>query len=155
MTNAEKDEMFGPLYKDSHRDSVMCIDWHSHPSFLHELVSSSADKTVKLWDLNQCNVISTFDKIHNDKIQSINLHLIEPTVLLTGSFDQTCKINDFRNMNSNDSNAGKVFQMNSSIEQCLWHPKDPRLIVACLENGYISCFDVRNESKPVFTFKLN
>jgi len=58
------------------------------------LISVSVDKTIKLWDLNQGFCVKTLIG-HQSLILCIKLLVND--ILVSGSFDKTIKVNDFRN----------------------------------------------------------
>ncbi|KNA94674.1 hypothetical protein FOXG_00604 [Fusarium oxysporum f. sp. lycopersici 4287] len=59
------------------------------------MASASADKTVKLWDLNTAKCAKSYT-YHTDKVCSLAWHANEPTVLLSGSYDRTVVAADMR-----------------------------------------------------------
>lgn len=103
------------------------------------LASASADKTVKLWDLNtaQCAKSYTY---HTDKVCSLAWHATEPTVLLSGSYDRTIVAADMRAPDAKMPRWG----VESDVENVRWDPHDPNFFFVSTENGVIHYHDVRN-----------
>eukprot|EP00762_Andalucia_godoyi_P004589 ANDGO_05086.mRNA.1 putative WD repeat-containing protein C17D11.16 len=129
----------------SHTDAVLGLAWNT--SHRQLLASGSADHTVKLWDLTSLSNVATL-KHHTNKVQSVNWHLQEPTVLLSASFDKTAVVADMRN----PEKAAARVQIGSDAEQASfspWQGGESHFFVSN-DKGSILCFDVRNEAKPLF-----
>jgi periodic tryptophan protein 1 len=133
-----------------HVDAVLAIAANRHHRNL--LASSSADKTVKLWDLHTTKCAKSYSH-HTDKVCSIAWHPKESTVLLSGSYDRTVVAADMR---APDAKAPR-WGVESDVESVRWDPHDPNLFYISTENGIIHYHDVRNAplnpaaSKPVWT----
>jgi periodic tryptophan protein 1 len=52
--------------EDTHTDAVMSL--HLNPFQQEYLVSGSADKTVRIWDLDEGVCKGTFSDLHSDKV---------------------------------------------------------------------------------------
>jgi periodic tryptophan protein 1 len=133
-----------------HVDAVLALAANRHHRNL--LASSSADKTVKLWDLYTAKCAKSYSH-HTDKVCSIAWHPKESTVLLSGSYDRTVVAADMR---APDAKAPR-WGVESDVESVRWDPHDPNLFYISTENGIIHYHDVRNAplnpaaSKPVWT----
>lgn len=120
------------------------------------LASSSADQTVKLWDLNTTKCAKSYSH-HTDKVCSIAWHPQESTVLLTGSYDRTVVAADMR---APDAKAPR-WGVESDVETIKWDPHDPNYFYIATENGIIHFHDVRNAptepaaSKAVWTLQAH
>lgn len=120
------------------------------------LASASADKTVKLWDLNTAKCVKSYT-YHTDKVCSLAWHAAESTVLLSGSYDRTVVAADMR---APDAKAPR-WGVESDVENIKWDPHDPNFFYVSTENGIIHYFDIRNipsspsASKPVWTLQAH
>nr|VWP00145.1 Uncharacterized protein [Ganoderma boninense] len=129
-----------------HVDAVLGLSWNrTHRNLL---ASASADRTVKLWDLNRDPTITgsggegegalrSFD-VHKDKVQAVQWNQAEPTVLLTGSYDRTVRTFDSR---APDAGVGAV--VGADVEALRWDPWEPHSFYVSLENGLVVNFDAR------------
>ncbi|KAK8019480.1 WD domain-containing protein [Apiospora arundinis] len=120
------------------------------------LASASADKTVKLWDLNTTKCAKSYS-YHTDKVCSLAWHAVESTVLLSGSYDRTIVAADMR---APDAKAPR-WGVESDVENVRWDPHDPNFFFVSTENGIIHYHDIRNapstpqDSKPVWTLQAH
>lgn len=122
-----------------HVDSILSLSWNrSHRNLL---ASSSADKTIKLWDLTRetsSPALRSFDSLHSDKVQSVVWNPNEPIVLLSGSWDGTVRVFDSR-----APDAGVATKVDSDVECLRWDPWDPSNFLVSMENGLVQSFDSR------------
>jgi len=70
------------LKKESHRSSVLCVEWNRTATNL--LATGSADETVRLWDVSTARCVATYDTLHSDMA----------SVLVTASTDKTVRVWD-------------------------------------------------------------
>lgn len=102
---------------DYHVDAVLSLAANRQHRNL--LASASADKTVKLWDLNTTKCAKSYT-YHNDKVCSLAWHPTESTALLSGSYDKTAVAADMR---APDAGIRK-WAVESDVENLKWDPHD-------------------------------
>ena len=140
------------LRPGSHTEAVLSLCWNT----IHQQViaSGSADQTVKLWDVtraesepDKCNA-GTFSH-HRDKVNAVQWHPREGTLLATGSFDRTIALLDAR---TNGDHVKRV-KIPSDCEALAWDPFHPEYLTVATEDGTLFCWDVRKfeTSSPAWT----
>jgi periodic tryptophan protein 1 len=137
-----------------HVDSVLALAANR----LHRnlLASASADKTVKLWDLNTNKCAKSYS-MHTDKVCSLDWHPTESTVLLSGSYDHTVVATDMR---APDAKAPR-WTVEADVEKVRWNPHDPNFFYVTTEVGTVHYYDARvvpaseGFSKPVWTLQAH
>ncbi|KAF2001178.1 WD40 repeat-like protein [Amniculicola lignicola CBS 123094] len=140
--------------EDFHVDAVLSLSANRHHRNL--LASSSADKTIKLWDLNTAKCAKSYS-YHTDKVCSVAWHPQESTVLLSGSYDRTVVAADMRAPDAKPPRWG----VESDVETVRWDPHDPNYFYISTENGVIHYHDARmapkdpSGSKPVWILQAH
>lgn len=119
-----------------HVDAVLALA--SNPIHGYILTSGSADKTIKLWDLNKCKAAFSFS-YHTDKVCSLAWHPSQSSVLLSGSYDRTAIAADVRAPEA----AKPTWGVESDVEQVRWDPHNEQVFYVSTENGVLHCFDAR------------
>ena len=121
---------------DYHVDAVLALAANRGHRTL--LASGSADKTIKLWDLNTNKCAKSYS-YHTDKVCSLAWHPKETTVLLSGSYDRTVVAADMRAPDTKFPRWG----VESDVEMVRWNCHDPNYFFVTTENGVIHYHDVR------------
>jgi len=139
---------------DYHVDAVLSLAANRQHRNL--LASSSADKTVKLWDLNTTKCAKSYS-YHTDKVCSLAWHPKESTILLSGSYDRTVVAADMR---APDATAPR-WGVESDVETVKWDPHNPNNFYVSTENGILHHHDIRNaptdpsSTKPIWTLQAH
>lgn len=116
------------------------------------LASTSADSTVKLWDLNTASAARSFNQIHSGKnVSSSQWHQTESSILLTGGYDSKVAISDVRI--AQDSEMSKYWNVSGDVENVKWI--DESQFLAGNDQGGVYCFDIRQESRPIWTLQAH
>ncbi|KAJ5584639.1 uncharacterized protein N7459_004439 [Penicillium hispanicum] len=139
--------------EEYHIDSVLALAANRQHRNL--LASASADRTVKLWDLNTTSCAKSYSH-HTDKVCSLDWHPKESTILLSGSYDRTVVAADMR---APDSQAR--WGVDADVENVRWDPHDPNYFYVTTDGGMVYRYDLRNvpaspaESKPVWSLQAH
>lgn len=129
-----------------HVDAVLALAANRQHRNL--MASSSADKTIKLWDLTATKCAQSYD-YHTDKVCSVAWHSQQDTVILSGSYDRTAAVADMRSPGT----APLRWGVESDVESVLWNPHDGNTFFVTTENGFIHCNDVRSSPKSLESSK--
>lgn len=136
-----------------HVDSILALAANRQHRNL--LASASADRTVKLWDLNTAKSAKSYSH-HTDKVCSLDWHPKESTVLLSGSYDRTIVAADMR---SPDTKAR--WGVDADVETVRWDVHDPNYFYVTTDGGMVYRYDIRNvpatpkDSKPVWSLQAH
>lgn len=132
-----------------HTDAVLSLAHNQNQRSV--LASSSADHTVKLWDLNAGTAVRSFNQIHANKtVSSSQWHSEESSILLTGGYDGTCAVSDVRISDENKVSRNYKVSPGEEVENVAWGAT-PELFYGGTDSGNVYCFDVRVTEKPLWT----
>ncbi len=138
-----------------HVDAVLALAANRQHRNL--LASASADKTVKLWDLNTLKCAKSYH-MHSGKVCALDWHPTDSTVLLSGSYDKTVIATDMR---APDATPPK-WLVDSDVERVRWDIHNPNFFYVTTESGIVHYFDVRNPpqshttpSKPLWMLQAH
>lgn len=144
---------------DRHTGAVLSLS-HNHV-FRNVLASSSADSTVKLWDLSTCGVARSIDGLHHGReVSSTQWYGTESeedgSVLLTGGYDSYCAVSDVRI--DDVAQMSKLYRAGSNgeeVEAVCWKRSSGKgantYFYAGTDQGNVYFFDIRKEDKPVWS----
>lgn len=133
-----------------HIDAVLSLSHNKYHRNI--LASTSADSTIKLWDLNTASAARSLNQIHQGKnVSSSQWHQTESSILLTGGYDSRVAISDVRI--AQDSEMSKYWNALGDVENVKWINETQFL--AGNDQGGVYCFDIRQESKPLWTLQAH
>ena len=139
---------------DYHVDAILSLAANRNHRTL--LASSSADKTVKLWDVSAAKCAKSYS-YHHDKVCTVAWNPKESTVLLSGSYDRTIVAADMR---APDAKAPR-WAVESDVEKVQWNPHDAHYFFVTTEKGVIHYHDARSApttpeaSNPIWTLQAH
>lgn len=137
-----------------HTDAILSLAHNKQ--FRSVLASTSADHTVKLWDLNNATAARSMANIHNNKnVSSSQWHMENGSILLTSGYDSRVALTDVRI--SDESQMSKYWSVlpGEEIETASFASEN--IILCGTDAGNVYSFDIRNNegSKPVWTLKAH
>ncbi|KAL8829446.1 MAG: hypothetical protein Q9191_002011 [Dirinaria sp. TL-2023a] len=142
------------INEEYHIDAILSLA--ANRSHRNLLASSSADKTVKLWDLTTTKCARSYS-YHTDKVCATAWNPRESTYLLSGSYDRTVVVADMRAPDT----AAPRWGVESDVEAVNWNPHDPNFFYITTENGTVHYNDIRaapqkpEASNPMWTLQAH
>jgi guanine nucleotide-binding protein G(I)/G(S)/G(T) subunit beta-1 len=85
--------LIAPTELSGHKGYISCCKFVSSGD--EQIVTSSGDGTVRLWDISRATKVQSFDE-HNGDVMSVSVHPSHPSLFLSGSCDSTVKLWDIR-----------------------------------------------------------
>lgn len=149
--NYSKKTLRRNLKADSHTEAVLSVKWNTVAQNI--FASGSADRTIKLWDLNQGGVcLGTYAE--PEKVQSLDWHATEANYLLSGGFDASMVLRDCRQPDQ----TAQRFTLPDVIEHVEFVPASGSaaataaapLAMASTSAGHWAAFDTRMANAPVW-----
>jgi periodic tryptophan protein 1 len=117
---------------NGHIDAVIDLSWNR--SVRNLLASSSADSSVKVWDLStQCVLLSLQ---HPDKVQSVEWHKTDISLLATGCSDGVVRL-----YNCEDGSLVTHWKLSGEIEKVLWNYHIPDHLLVSSDNCQVYCLN--------------
>lgn len=56
------------------------------------MLSGSADKTIRVWDLDELACKMTYSNLHTDKVQAVRWNRVNEQVFVSGGYDGVLNI---------------------------------------------------------------
>lgn len=137
-----------------HTDAVLSLAHNKQ--FRSVLASTSADHTVKLWDLNNGNAVRSLASVHDHKnVSASQWHQTNGSILLTAGYDSRVALSDVRISDEKDMSKYWSVSKGEEIETAVF--ADENIILCGTDSGNVYSFDIRNsaDSKPVWTLKAH
>jgi len=135
------------IIQGTHRDAVLGLAWNKVKG--NVLASCSADKTVKVWNLENGECVQTY-RHHRDKVQTVRWHPVEGNVLVSGGFDGQVLVFDVRQ-------PKKVarWKINGDVERIEWNPHASSVFYVTTEEGKWICNTVEKPGTPVWNIQAH
>lgn len=137
-----------------HTDAVLSLAHNKY--FRAVLASTSADHTVKLWDLNTGGVARSMASIHRGKnVSSSQWHRSNGSILLTSGYDSRVALSDVRISNEKEMSKYWSVLPGEEVESATF--ADDNVILCGTDSGNVYSFDIRHNenSKPVWTLNAH
>jgi len=126
---------------EAHLDYIRCIDVHSQRS---HILSSSDDKTIKLWDWSkEFQLLQTFTG-HSHYVMMVKFNPIEMDTFASGSLDGTIKVWDVTTPEPLASLEGE--QGHKKGVNCIEYHRDSHLLLSGADDHTVKVWDYKNKS---------
>lgn len=116
-----------------HKDAVIDISWNNQTKNI--IASGSADKHVRIWDLNECKSISNI-KLPG-KVSALEFGIYEQFLLLAGDLNKNISLIDTRS-----NTIVNKWSLNGEVERVRWIPADHSKFLVSDDLGYVYYFDL-------------
>lgn len=131
----------------THTDAILSLSHNKiHRSVL---ASTSADGTIKLWDLTTEKVARSLDNVHQRRQVSSSQWFSDGFVLLTGGYDGSVAITDVRISDEKEMTKRWRVAQGEEVENVKW--SFGTQFLAGTDKGNIYCFDASVPDKPLWT----
>lgn len=131
-----------------HSDAVIDISWNSQVKNI--IASGSADKHVRIWNLDECKSISNIKL--TGKVSALEFGIYEQFMLLAGDLNRHVSLIDTRS-----SSVVSKWKLSGEVEKVRWIPVDHSKFLVSDDQGYVYCFDMRhtNNGQPAIKFRAH
>lgn len=143
------EELYAPVFMPKpvaefagHDQDIFDIDW-SRNNFI---VSSSMDKTVKIWHLDKSTALKTFD--HPDFVTCVMFHPTDDRFIISGCLDHKCRVWSIL-----ESKVIFEFQCHDLITSLALSPDEGQYTIIGTFNGYIHLLLTRG-LRHIITFHI-
>ena len=123
-----------PSWLTGHTDAVYCVEFLD-PGYKHKLASSSADMTVRIWDLENMSVIRVL-KGHVDRVWTVTCS--SNGRIASGSDDRTIRLWD---LNADKKDTGKVLLGHTHWVNRLSYSPDGKRLASSSQDGTLRVWD--------------
>lgn len=172
LSSERKIPALRPRSPHYHTDSVLSVSWNPFVPSL--LISSSADGTIKLWNIDAkpaqhggLEAMRSFE-VHDDKVQSVAWNTSgvslgareggeqHRSVVASGGYDSKVKVFDVRL-----PSAVTSITVAGEIEKIRWNPWRRENLIVSLDTGLVVSYDVdasqlgRVEAKSLWTLSAH
>jgi len=120
---------------NGHKDSVTSLGLHHVRQNI--LASGSADRTLKIWDLQSQQALFTYTK-YKDPVQGLLWHPTEESVVVSYSGDNNLMMFDAR-----DDKSVKTVKLSAGVESFCFLKNDANRVAIGTADGSICMFDIR------------
>lgn len=130
-----------------HRDAVIDICWNDKVRNI--MASGSADKHVRLWNLDECISVSNIKL--SGKVSALEFGIYEKFLLLAGDLNKNVSLIDTRS-----SSVVCKWQLTGEVEKVRWVPSSQTNFLVSDDQGYVYYYDIRqsgsNNQQPQVKF---